>query len=108
MSAAIEHFAQPVTRSRQVRGTYNDAGDYLPGTAASETILAAVQPASDKDLRDAPEGVREEAEFSLWTREDITEDDTVTGAAEFKGKPFRVLSVAPWRTHRKALLGLAK
>lgn len=100
--SAIEHFAVDVTRTRVSGTTYDAAGFAVTGSSASEIIRAVIQPVSDKDLRDLPEGLREEAQYRMRTREDVAENDEI----EWSGETFRVLSVQPWRSHFKATLGL--
>lgn len=88
---AIDAEAEPVQRIRKAAGGYNLDGDAVPGSPSTVPIMAAVQPASGRQLMDLPEGLRTEAQFIIWSRSTIEENDRITYAAE----TWRVVFVWP-------------
>src|SRR5687767_14060388 len=86
----IDAEAVPVDVLRQSAGTYVH-GEWIPGVETPETILATVQPVTGKELRDMPEGVRNDARFSLWTRSAIATDEFVI----YGGSKHRVMTSIP-------------
>lgn len=88
---AIDRRAWAVTRTRDSEGLYNDDGDWVPGSSASSTIKAVVQPVKGNQLMDMPEGIRTEAGWIAWSRSDIAVDDRIMN----RDVPYRVLFVWP-------------
>lgn len=88
---AIDAFAVAVTRSRNAAGTYDADGEFVPGAAAALAIMATIQPVSGRELKDMPEGIRNEARWLVWSRSDILVDDTIA----YKSENYRVLFVWP-------------
>lgn len=73
-------------------GAYDDeTGKWVPGVAVDSTIAATIQPATGRNLIDAPEGVRTDARFAAWSRVAIVENDEIT----YAGDRYRVIWVAP-------------
>lgn len=66
-------------------------GKWVPGVAVDTPIVATVQPATGRNLFDAPEGVRTEARFAAWSRVTIRENDEIT----YDGERYRVVWRAP-------------
>lgn len=102
--SAIDRRARPVTLTRPGEGYYDSVGDYEAGVATVSTIRAVVQPAGGRELMDLPEGVREEAQYLIWSRTDLTKDDIIT----YRAEDFRVVHV--WPRHEggftRAAMGL--
>lgn len=71
-------------------GSY-DHGKWVPGAPISNTLRGVIQPATGRQLMDVPEGVRTEANYIVWSRQAIVEDDTIT----YKGKDHRVVWLWP-------------
>ena len=105
MSAqSIEHFGQTIPHKVRTDGGYDDAGFAVEDTFADPVnIVAVVQPVSDEELQDMPEGIRVEARWKVWTRAEIHEDDLLT----IDGEDCRLLRVLPWSNHREAIAGKA-
>lgn len=103
---AIDRRAWAVTRTRDTAGSYNDDGEWVPGSSVSTTIKTVVQPVKGNQLMDMPEGIRAEAGWMCWSRSDIVLDDVIT----HKAARYRVLFVWPrdeGAFHRAALGKLA-
>lgn len=81
VAVAIDGEAVNVTRARNVGGTYDDDGNYVPGGPSSVTIRAAIQPVKGNQLMDMPEGIRTEAQWMAWSRSDMRVDDRITASA---------------------------
>lgn len=88
---AIDRRAWAVIRSKASEGSYNDDGEWVPGSTVSTTIKAVVQPLKGNQLMDMPEGIRTEAGWIAWSRSDIAIDDRIAN----KGVTYRVLFVWP-------------
>src|SRR5690554_2805598 len=75
----IDVFAVSVLLKRQpAKSLDQSTGKYITTPApVPETIRATVQPTSGKALRDLPEGLRNDAQYTMWTREVIANDDRV-------------------------------
>lgn len=93
VAEAIDAEAILVQRSAvaDAGGSYDADGRWQDATAPSSDIYAAVQPATGRNLIDAPEGVRSEARFAIWSRAAIKENDRVT----VSGETYRVIWTAP-------------
>jgi len=91
--AAILDEAVSVTWKVRAAGSYNATGDWTPGAETAETIQAAIQPPSGRDLQDAPEGIRQEIQFMGWTPEEVEADDVIA----FGGTDYRVIHAWPRR-----------
>lgn len=74
---AIDRRAKPVTWASRAAGHYDTNGEAVAGTVATFTIAAVVQPVG-KDLRDVPEGLREEAKYTFWSRTFVKNNDEIT------------------------------
>lgn len=73
----------------------------------ADTIRGKFQPMKGSDLRDMPEGKREEAKFVVGTTAAIKLDDEVTDKT---GKKYIVIHMIPGALgqHRRAVVGLLK
>lgn len=101
---SIEHFGSPIPHKARTDGGFDDAGFAVDDTFASPSnIVAVVQPVGIDELQDMPEGVRDEAEWKVWTRAEVAEDDLLT----IRGKDCRVLRVLPWSNHNEIIAGRA-
>lgn len=88
---AVDRRAWAVTRTTETAGSYNDDGEWVPGSSVSTTIKAVVQPVKGNQLMDLPEGIRTEAGWIAWSRADIAVDDRIAN----NGVTYRVLFVWP-------------
>lgn len=77
VAIAIDGEARSVSLTTRAVGSYNDDGDFVPGTATTTTIRAAIFPASGNQLKDMPEGIRTEAGWLCWSRSTIAVDDHI-------------------------------
>lgn len=100
VAIAIDGEARNVTLTTRAAGAYNADGDWVPATAVSRTIRAAIFPnsrtengnmASGNKLTDDPEGKRTEAGWLVWSREEIKLDDEITDGTVV----YRVMYVWP-------------
>jgi hypothetical protein len=91
VAIAIDGEARNVTLTTRAAGSYNADGDFVPGTATTSTIRAAIFPASGNALRDMPEGIRTEAGWLCWSRGAISVDDQIADG----GITYRALFVWP-------------
>lgn len=71
-------------------GAYNAGGEWVPNASVDMPIAATVQPATGRNLNDAPEGVRTDARYAIWSRVSIAENDEIT----YSGKRYRVTWIA--------------
>jgi hypothetical protein len=78
VAIAIDGEARNVTLTTRAAGRYNDDGDFIPASAVSSTIRAAILPASGNRLMDVPEGIRTEAGWLLWSRTAVKVNDEIT------------------------------
>ena len=78
-------------------------GRYIPGPQVPILVRGSVQPTKGEDLKLLPEGRREEATVSVYTRDDIRNGDLLT----IRGDVYEVLNVQVWDNnilpHRQAL-----
>lgn len=81
VAVAIDGEAVNVSRTRNVAGTYDDDGEFVPSGSTSTTIRAAIQPVKGNQLMDMPEGIRTEAGWIAWSRSDMLVDDRITSGA---------------------------
>jgi len=88
---AIDRRAIPVQITRRAAGAYNADGEFIEGASSTDTIRAAIQPASGRQLMDLPEGIRTEARWLLWSRSDLSLDDRITA----QGLTYRIMFVWP-------------
>lgn len=97
VAIAIDGEAVSMTRTRVICGDYTDDGKLAAGTLAVVPIMAVIQPTSGarlhsgNQLEDAPEGIRTEAQWMLWSRSDIAVDDQIT----HRDVAYRVLFAWP-------------
>jgi len=91
VALAIDGEAVNVSLKREAAGHYDGDGNWVPGSATTSTIRAAIQPASGRQLEDLPDGIRNEARWLVWSRAEIRLDDVITHA----GSGYRVMHVWP-------------
>lgn len=91
VAIAIDAEAVSVSLTKHAAGAFNADGDHVAGAATASTIKAAIFPISGNDLRDLEEGIRTEAEWTMWTRSAVAVDDQVA----YAGVTYRVLKVRP-------------
>lgn len=87
------------TVTRTVAGT-RTVGRYTPGAATTLEIVASIQPATGRQLRDLPEGQRGDETVAIFTvtplltRSPTTEPDVVT----YRGEPWTVVTSKLWES----------
>lgn len=86
------------TITRTASGTYDATGAYTQGGLSSFDIVASIQPATGRQLRDLPEGQRGDEVVAVFTitelrtRTPTTEPDTVA----YRGEPWTLITVKRW------------
>lgn len=88
---AVSAEAVAITIKRKTAGAHNAAGKWVPGAPTEEAATAEVHPATGRKLLDLPEGVREEAEYLLWTQSALALGDVVV----YGGADYRVVLTWP-------------
>lgn len=98
--------AVAITIKRKTAGAYDAAGKWIPGAPVEEAATAEVHPATGRKLLDLPEGVREEAEYFLWSQSALALGDVVS----YGGSDYRVILTQPRPEggFTKAVLGKLK
>lgn len=94
VAEAIDEEAVPVTllRVAQAGAAYDARGNAIAAAAVSPTtILAAMQPAEGRLLRDLPEGVRNDVAFLGWSREEVA----VGAVIGYRDHTLKVIQVWP-------------
>lgn len=86
---AIMEEAIAVTHTSMAAGTYNDNGEWIAGDLTTKPIQAVIQPAMGVKLNDLPQGIRDSAQYFIWSQSKIDLDDAIT----VNGKTFRVVYV---------------
>lgn len=105
VALAIDGEAVEVIHRTRAEGSYDEGGRWVPGGLTDTPIMAAIQPATGRQVEDLPEGVRSEARSFLWTRAVVRDNDVIIDGTD----SFRVLYV--WNRQRdggftKAALGM--
>jgi hypothetical protein len=87
-------------------GSYGTDGKWSPGSGTSTDIQAAIQPATGRNLVDAPEGIRAESDFAIWTRSAIVLNQQIA----YDGERYKIIWLAPRPQDgfRKGALGKVK
>lgn len=88
---AIDAEAVPVTLRTFAGGTYDAAGNGIPGAPSDAPAMAAVQPVSGRMLQDLPEGIRTEVSHVGWTRSSVDVGNEIV----YGGETYRVAHVWP-------------
>ena len=99
----IAKFGKDYTVTRQSSGSYNDAGDFVPGADSTITIKASCQPVSGRERELLPEGSRQKQVWKLYTTTELhsnrgptpTRGDIVT----IKGEKFEVIDCQDQTEH---------
>lgn len=96
------------TVTRTAAGT-RVLGRYTPGATSTFTILAGIEPATGRQLRDLPEGRRGDETICIYATDELktttptTDPDVVT----YRGEPWTVVQVKVWEgfgeTHYECL-----
>lgn len=87
LAGAVNAEAVPMLLKRNIGGSYDANGEFVPADGAQIEIRATIQPASGRVLRDLDEGVRKTADFVLWSTATIAVDDQIV----YGGANYRVL-----------------
>lgn len=104
---AIAIDAESITLVHYVRRDdfYDKQGNAVRGkNNPPSNIRGAIQPVYGRILQDLPEGVRSNANYVIWTRASVNEDDTIL----YNGQNYRVLHIwpRPIDGFSKAVLGV--
>lgn len=86
-----------------------ERGNLVEPEAEKDTIRGKIQPVSGRDLRDMPEGLREEASMVLGTRSTVEVNDLITDNRD--GRKYKVLFASPSTiggNRTRAILGKVK
>lgn len=87
------------TVTRVSAGTYTQ-GRHTPGAPTAFVIVASIQPATGRELRDLPEGQRGDEVIAIYTTTEIRtrepggEPDVIT----YGGEPWTVIRVKRWES----------
>ncbi|HEX5034653.1 MAG TPA: hypothetical protein VFW62_09250 [bacterium] len=98
-AALIGHFGQARTVRRRAPGDYV-AGTYQPGAESSFSAVLSVQPLSDKERLNLPEGQRNKrilkgySDTALQVADEATK--TMGDRVQFDGTDFEVTRVETW------------
>ncbi|WP_019997257.1 phage head completion protein [Aureimonas ureilytica] len=82
-------------------------GKWVAGPEVKKTIIASVQPLKGSEVQNLPEGIRNEAQASIFTAERIAVNDEI----EEGGQRYVVLSIDDWQrrgAYTKGILGLLR
>lgn len=90
VSPAISRLSKTVTHKSYAPGSYDAGGNSVVGGETAGPIQAAILQISPAELRDLPEGIREEATAICWTSATIANDDRIVSG----GKTYRVLKIS--------------
>lgn len=109
IDAAIAIDAEAIPLEHGVKsGAWSEpfGGKWIPGELAWSNIRGVLQPARGTQLRDLPEGLRDEALWILWTRAAVLLDDLIKDGAI----SCRVMFLWPRREggFTRAAIGLLK
>ena len=106
LSNTVNYFASPLTYRTYAAGSYDASGNWTKGTASESTITMMVVPATGRELKDVPEGIREEVLYAGYTSSTITKDSEV----DYNSETFRVIYIFPWLVgaFHKVMLGKVK
>lgn len=101
VAEAIDGEAVPVIFQAPAIGTYRDDGVAVFSTPPEPIpTFAAIQPFSGRNLRDLPEGIRDDAALVGWSRTSLDTNWTVI----YNGVSYRVLRAWPWYNYTKFAL----
>ncbi|MCB1423154.1 MAG: hypothetical protein KDJ69_11960 [Nitratireductor sp.] len=107
-AASVSFFGKQVSYTPPVAGSYVD-GRWKPGAGEAKPIKAVIQPISLPELQNLPEGIREKAMYSMWTREPLEADpDLAYGSVLWRGQTYRILQAVERDGFSKAVLGLER
>jgi hypothetical protein len=105
LSDVVLDFADTLTVTRAARVTYSSAGDPVSASTSTLTVQATWQPATGRDLRRVPEGLRTEEGVVLFSTSLLRagggtyEPDVVTIEAE----SYQVATVERWGSYWRAV-----
>ncbi len=86
---AIDAEATGVTFYPKQPDSYDARGNRVTAASTGVAGRAVIQPVSGRILRDLPEGVRDEASHSGWSRRSVVLGDEIG----YRGERFRVVHV---------------
>src|SRR5262245_39232790 len=91
------------TVTRTLAGTFDERGRYTAGGTSTFAIVASIQPATGRQLRDLPEGQRGDEVIAIYTITELrgrmpgapgNEPDLVA----YRGEPWTVTQVKRWES----------
>lgn len=105
--------SQTVTLRRSGAGTYNSAGEYVPGLSTDSTISGSFQPNTGRTVENLEEGQRQSPKYKFYTTTALFAADPLTGLPSDKiivdGETYEVEAVGALQQlgsvkHFKAIL----
>lgn len=85
-------------------------GEWVEGGDTTLAIEASVQPATQEDMLDLPEGKRKRGTYKLFTETElrtVTEGGQSADRTTIRGEAYEISAIAPWENdilpHYKAL-----
>ena len=93
-----------VTHERDGADTYDADGYLVRGTPTSTQIRASIQPLSGREFENLPQGLRDEAQATIYTAHPLQSDDRIIDGED----RWKVLSDDSWQKlggYTKAILG---
>ena len=89
LANTVLRWGVPVLYTAPVKGSYAANGDYIPAAQTTATIQATITPVTGRDLKDMPEGVRDEAIYRMWTVSDVF----LNGVVNHDGHDYRIIHI---------------
>lgn len=93
-------FRKPLTVTREQPGQYVD-GVWQPGTSATLTVNASVQPTTPDEMQMLPEGERDRQAFTLYSDTEllVSNDNTQqpSDRVQIDGATYKASARAPWQ-----------
>ena len=90
---------EEVTVITHAAGTFNDAGEFVPGIARRKTVRVATAPLSGRDRETLPEGLRSMDARKFWSKEPVLvveQGKTPGDVLEYNGKKWKAVVSDNW------------
>lgn len=71
LTPTLNRFSVTATRRRYASGTYNSAGDWVPGAYTDTAIKAVIQPAKPEDTQYLVENLRSTEMVNIWSETEL-------------------------------------
>lgn len=100
-NSIIANISETMTLKRKTQGGYDSSGKYVDGFEAQTEISGSIQPASQRDLEEVPEGRRISEGMKLYTITPLftasSNSNINADIIEYDGRDFEVVSVRNWK-----------